>query len=136
MAERIVKKQQLAVYVGTDAEIKRAISSGEITENDLSIVTDAPSIMDFNYVTTTTTEFDSCKQSAPHTAYIINLQNSTVYAYDNEEENWIAQADTPTAIIGAGRFSFNRITTKLFFCTGNEILHMSTATLDAGGVEG
>ena len=97
---------------------------------------EAQSLMDFNYVTTTTTEFDSCKQSAPHTAYIINLQNSTVYAYDNEEENWIAQTDTPTAIIGAGRFSFNRITTKLFFCTGNEILHMSTATLDAGGVEG
>lgn len=92
---------------------------------------EAQSLTDFSYVVTDTIEFDKCKTDAPHTALICNLVNNKVYKYVSN--TWTEKAGvTPIQQVGAGRFSYNRITTKLFFCTGTELLHMSTANLDAG----
>lgn len=59
--------------------------------------------------------------------YIFDIENDQVLEYDNTTQKWVAKDGAGIAgTIGAGRFSFNRKTGKLFYCTGKEIIHIGS----------
>lgn len=59
--------------------------------------------------------------------YIFDVENDQVLEYDNTTQKWVAKDGAGIAgTIGAGRFSFNRKTGKLFYCTGKEIIHIGS----------
>ena len=78
----------------------------------------------------------SCSQ--PYSMYEnLSITNSDLYIYDtttnqvmeykaaSKSWNVISGADV-LSTIGAGRLSFNKKTGKLYYCTGNEILHIAS----------
>ncbi len=59
--------------------------------------------------------------------YIFDIENDQVLEFDNTTQTWVAKDNAGIAsTIGAGRFSFNRQTGKLFYCTGKEIIHVGS----------
>lgn len=58
---------------------------------------------------------------------IFDLSSNTVLKYNNSTKEWDTLASTtPIDSVGAGRFSFNKITKKLYFCTGSEIFQVGS----------
>lgn len=59
--------------------------------------------------------------------YIFDVENDQVLEFDNATQTWVAKDNTGIiGTIGAGRFSFNKKTGKLFYCTGKEIIHVGS----------
>jgi len=124
--------------VQTQLNGKQATLSGTagqvVYTTDTAGTVTSQSVTDFSYVVTDADELTQCEASAPTTALICNLVDNKVYQYSSG--SWVQKAGvTPMTQIGAGRFSYNAITTKLFFCTGTQIIHLATATLDAGNID-
>lgn len=61
--------------------------------------------------------------------YIFDISNNQVLQYNNSSKTWEAISSvTPIDTIGAGRMSYNKVTGKLFYCTGNEVFQIATNT--------
>lgn len=59
--------------------------------------------------------------------YIFDIPNNQVLQYSASTRTWnVVSGVTPIEVIGSGRFSYNRITGKLFYCTGTIILQIAT----------
>ena len=59
--------------------------------------------------------------------YIFDVKNNQVLQYNNTSKSWTAISGiTPIESIGAGRFSYNKVTGKLYFCTGTTIFQVAT----------
>ena len=59
--------------------------------------------------------------------YIFDIPNNQVLQYNNTSKTWTAISGvTPIESIGAGRFSYNKVTGKLYFCTGTTIFQVAT----------
>ena len=59
--------------------------------------------------------------------YIFDVKNNQVLQYNNTSKSWTAISGiTPIESIGAGRFSYNKVTGKLYFCTGTNIFQVAT----------
>ncbi len=73
---------------------------------------------------------DSCYQNISITnadGYIYDLATNKVMQYNSKTGKWEAIAGAKvTDTIGAGRLSFNKVTGKLFFCNGNEVIHIAS----------
>ena len=61
--------------------------------------------------------------------YIFDISNNQVLQYNSSSKTWEAISSvTPIDTIGAGRMSYNKVTGKLFYCTGNEVFQIATNT--------
>ena len=61
--------------------------------------------------------------------YIFDIPNNQVLQYDASTSSWKVISNlTPSEAIGTGRFSYNKITGKLFYNTGSVILQIATNT--------
>lgn len=61
--------------------------------------------------------------------YIFDISNNQVLQYNSSSKTWEAiNSVTPIDTIGAGRMSYNKVTGKLFYCTGNEVFQIATNT--------
>ena len=73
---------------------------------------------------------DSCYENISITnadGYIYDLATNKVMQYNAKSGKWEAIAGAKvTDTIGAGRLSFNKVTGKLFFCNGNEVIHIAS----------
>ena len=73
---------------------------------------------------------DSCYENISITnadGYIYDLATNKVMQYNAKNGKWEAIAGAKvTDTIGAGRLSFNKVTGKLFFCNGNEVIHIAS----------
>ena len=59
--------------------------------------------------------------------YIFDVENDQVLEFDNTTQTWVVKDTNGVAgTIGAGRFSFNKKTGKLFYSTGKEIIHIGS----------
>ena len=59
--------------------------------------------------------------------YIFDVENDQVLEFDNATQTWVVKDTNGVAgTIGAGRFSFNKKTGKLFYSTGKEIIHIGS----------
>ena len=59
--------------------------------------------------------------------YIFDVKNNQVLQYNNTSKSWTAISGiTPIESIGAGRFSYNKVTGKLYYCTGTTIFQVAT----------
>ena len=59
--------------------------------------------------------------------YIFDVKNNQVLQYNNTSKSWTAISGiTPIESIGAGRFSYNKVTGKLYYCTGTNIFQVAT----------
>ena len=62
---------------------------------------------------------------------IYNMMDMTVLEYDAATSSWVEDAELdPLEEIGAGRFSFNSITGKLYYDNGSKILEVANNSLD------
>ena len=60
---------------------------------------------------------------------IFDITNNEVLQYNPATKTWgVVSGMNPVEEVGAGRFSYNSITGKLFFCTGTEIFQVATNT--------
>lgn len=61
--------------------------------------------------------------------YIFDVKNNAVLQYDSKSKSWAVVKELDIFnIIGAGRLSYNKVTGKLFYCTGNSIFQIATNT--------
>lgn len=59
--------------------------------------------------------------------YILDVTNNQTLQYDSSSSSWkVIKGLVPTEVIGAGRLSYNKITGKLFYCTGSNIFQIAT----------
>ena len=59
--------------------------------------------------------------------YILDVKNNQTLQYDSSSSSWkVIKGLVPTEVIGAGRLSYNKITGKLFYCTGSTIFQIAT----------
>ncbi|MGN1393442.1 MAG: hypothetical protein ACI4V7_05280 [Succinivibrionaceae bacterium] len=59
--------------------------------------------------------------------YILDVTNNQTLQYDSSSSSWkVIKGLVPTEVIGAGRLSYNKITGKLFYCTGSTIFQIAT----------
>ena len=59
--------------------------------------------------------------------YIFDVKNNQVLQYNNTSKSWTAISGiTPIESVGAGRFSYNKVTGKLYYCTGTTIFQVAT----------
>ena len=83
-------------------------------------------------VSNTAEDLELCKQQVPAdeaiaTTFIYDLQSNQVLQYNKEATTWEVKAGANIVdTLGAGRFAFNRQTNKLFFCLGDEVLHVAS----------
>lgn len=62
-------------------------------------------------------------------AYIFDITSDTVLQYDSKTSSWQTIPDiTPLEALGAGRLSYNKITGKLFYCSGKNVFQIATNT--------
>lgn len=62
-------------------------------------------------------------------AYIFDMTSNTVLQYNGKTTNWEAVAGiTPIEALGAGRLSYNKVTGKLFYCSGSNVFQIATNT--------
>ena len=83
-------------------------------------------------VSNTAEDLELCKQQVPAdgaiaTTFIYDLQSNQVLQYNKEATTWEVKAGANIVdTLGVGRFAFNRQTNKLFFCLGDEVLHVAS----------
>lgn len=59
--------------------------------------------------------------------YILDVTNNQTLQYDSSSSSWkVIKGLVPAEVIGAGRLSYNKITGKLFYCTGSNIFQIAT----------
>ena len=59
--------------------------------------------------------------------YIFDVKNNQVLQYNTTSKSWTAISGiTPIESVGAGRFSYNKVTGKLYYCTGTTIFQVAT----------
>ena len=59
--------------------------------------------------------------------YILDVTNNQTLQYDSSSSSWkVIKGLVPAEVIGAGRLSYNKITGKLFYCTGSTIFQIAT----------
>lgn len=90
--------QQLIIYVGTTAQIEAAIQAGTITENDLSISTDAPDFQE------KLTDVQMNAVNSGITTQLVSLYsghvaNTTIHVTEQNKTTWNNKQDTISDLI-------------------------------------
>lgn len=69
----------------------------------------------------------------PNDSKIFDLENDNVQQYNFNTRQWeVLPNATPISEIGVGRFSYNSITKKLFFCKAMEVVELSQVAEESG----
>jgi len=91
-----------------------------------------------NLVVTTQTDLDKCKNiSVVDPSFVIfDLVNSAVLTFDSATSSWLPVAgQNPIELLGAGRFSYNNVTNKLFYNNGTNVIELTSKYYAGNNIE-
>jgi hypothetical protein len=91
-----------------------------------------------NLVVTTQTDLNKCKNiSVVDPSFVIfDLVNSAVLTFDSATSSWLPVAgQNPIELLGAGRFSYNNVTNKLFYNNGTSVIELTSKYYAGDNIE-
>ena len=91
-----------------------------------------------NLVVTTQTDLNKCKNISvvDPSSVIFDLVNSVVLTFDSATSSWVPVAgQNPIELLGAGRFSYNNVTNKLFYNNGSSVIELTSKYYAGSNIE-
>ena len=91
-----------------------------------------------NLVVTTQTDLNKCKNISvvDPSSVIFDLVNSVVLTFDSATSSWLpVSGQNPIELLGAGRFSYNNVTNKLFYNNGSSVIELTSKYYAGSNIE-
>ena len=112
-------------------------NSGEVLYHNGSDVF-TQEVLGENLVVTTQTDLNKCKNISvvDPNSVIFDLVNSVVLTFDSATSSWVPVAgQNPIELLGAGRFSYNIVTNKLFYNNGSSVIELTSKYYAGSNIE-
>jgi hypothetical protein len=112
-------------------------NSGEVLYHNGSDVF-TQEVLGENLVVTTQTDLNKCKNISvvDPNSVIFDLVNSVVLTFDSATSSWVpVTGQNPIELLGAGRFSYNNVTNKLFYNNGSSVIELTSKYYAGSNIE-